>query len=1202
MHATDHDTPTGASLFTPPGSWRHYLWKVLALTGLYLLAGIAGVLLSQSTGYASPIWPATGMATAGLLIWGWRCWPGVFLGDLLIDLSRDASLQGIGLASLTAAAATVQTLLCVWLVQRYLQGRWQVARDRRLVSILFAAGPLTCLIAPTLGSAVLVAGGRIASDDLFNEWLRWWAGDTLGVLLFAPLALLLWPGRRTLRGGEGNHRFALPLVVTLTLLIVGHLGLSQLEDLRARSEARTLMEVIGDSITQDVAETLLPLEGLAHFIAASPEVTREEFRKYTQSFVQRPAILWVDWAPRVDARQRAGFEAAVAASGFPGYRIVELDSRGRLQPAAERAEYFPVLYSEPLALGRTVLGLDHGSEPMRHTAMRQALDHGKSIASDRIRLVRSARQASLLFVPVHRLDAAAQQAPVGYVVGALDIQQLFAPLRRKAEERQFALRISDVTAGMPRRILSDSLPAGAEPDWHRDVHASGRVWRLEMYPKLPLWRPGSTAEERLFLGFAVLTAFLATFATLGSAGRHALVSRVVAERTAQLAELNSQLQQRIEERGQALTDLHAKEAEIHAVLDHLLECVITIDSRGIVQSVNPAIEPLLGYRPEELVGRNISCLMASPLREHHDDYIARYLQTGERHIVGSSREVSGRHKDGQPIALELSVSEYRVHGQRFFIGTLRDIRELKALIASLTQAREEAEQASRAKSAFLATMSHEIRTPMNGVVGLIDVLTQDQLPPHQADLVRTIRESSGTLLGVIDDILDFSRIEAGRLEIEHAPLNLVELLDNLCDTLRPLAVTHGVRLDAEIAAGVPPWIRSDAMRLRQILFNLIGNAIKFSGGRDEQPGRVVVGVRPAADDPQRLLIDVTDNGIGIAAEHLGQLFQPFSQAESSTTRRFGGSGLGLAICRRLVELLGGEIAVASTPGHGTRFTVSLPLTLASAPQPAAEPAAPAAPVAGVPASRRLLVVEDDAVNRKVIRQQLALLGYDFTLASQGSEALSLWRQGGFDLILSDLHMPEMDGYQLARRIRAEEAGQRRIPILALTANAMRGEAARAVEAGMDEYLTKPIRLATLQTALARWLPQQARPAPAEAGPGPDDQPLVDATVLAALVGADREMIREILGDYAESLRSLAPQLLQAFARNDCDSIDAIAHRLKSSSRAVGAVRLGQLCTALEQAIKDSDSAALAHGMAEFHPLHHATAAWIDRLLKEGNPV
>ncbi|MCC6075275.1 CHASE domain-containing protein [Pseudomonas sp. GCM10022188] len=1206
---------------TPPASRLDLAWKILAIAGLYLLAGIPGLLITHSAGYASPIWPATGVAAAALLAWGLRCWPGVWLGSLLIHLWLTPSPSGAALGALLAGATTLQAMLAAWLGRRYQRAGWQFASDRGLAIVLLAAGPLTCLLAATLGTAILAVGGRIDSDNLLNEWLLWWSGDTLGMLLFAPLTRLLWPGEHPLRvaAAAGSSRFIMPLGITATLLLVGHLALAQLEDLRARGEARKLMEVIAAGGTRELAATLSPLEGLAHFIAASREVTREEFRQYSASFIDRPAILSVDWAPRVLHAERDAFEAAIAASGFPGFRISELDAQGHLQPAGERAEYFPILFNEPRSTSHLVLGLDHAFEGLRRQAMEVSRRDGQAIASDLIHLVRTDRPASLVYLPVRRLAPGAEAEQLaGYVVGVLDIQALFAPLLRQAEERQLSLRISDITPGMPRRILVDSLAAEAPTDWSHVFLIGGRTWRLEMQPNTPLWRPASSTEERLFLGFSILTAFLAAFATLSSAARHSLVARHVAERTEQLQtaahqlnQLNAELQQRIEERGQALADLYAKQEEIRAVHDHLLECVVTIDSRGAIQSVNPAIETLLGYRPEELLGRNVSCLMGSPHSERHDGYLARYLLGGEQHVIGSSREVTARHKDGRPVEVELSVSEFSAHGERLFIGTLRDIREQRALIASLTQAREDAEQASRAKSAFLAAMSHEIRTPMNGVVGLIDVLAQDRLTPHQVDLVKAIREASGNLLGVIDDILDFSKIEAGRLEIELAPLQLAELVDNLCNTLKPLASSHGVALSHAIAADVPLWVTSDAMRLRQILYNLIGNAIKFSGGRREQSGRVEVQVRLAAQAPLRAIIEVADNGIGIAAEHLANLFAPFTQAETSTTRRFGGSGLGLAICRRLVTLLGGEIGVASTPGSGTRFSIELPLLPASAPAvaddsrppSAGEALAPALPGPQAPSRRRILVVEDDTLNRKVIQQQLALLGYRFEMAGNGAEALAMWRAGDYDLILSDLHMPVMDGYQLAELVRREEAGQRRIPILALTANALRGEAARAHDAGMDEYLTKPIRLATLQASLERWLPGAVplRATAAQESPG-QPAPLFNPAALTALVGDDREMIGETLGDYAEALASLAGQLLEAFADDDLASVGALAHRLKSSSRAVGAARLGQLCATLEQAVKNGDGAALRRGIDEFAPLCTATAAGIGQLLETGNPA
>ncbi|SEJ49218.1 PAS domain S-box-containing protein [Pseudomonas linyingensis] len=1422
----------------------------LRAAGLYVLAGMLGILLAQSTGYAVPVWPAAGMAVAVLLAWGQTCWPGLWLGGLLIEIWLEPTLSGAGLGLLTTSAATTQALLGAWLARLYLQGSWPFSRDFGLALSLVSVGPLTCLVAPTLGTVVLVAGGRIASENLFSEWLLWWVGDSLGVLLFAPLIRLLWPGKHPFRLADGSsYRFAMPLIVTSALLTTGHIGLAQLEDLRAGNEAHRVMEAIGDDVAQEIAETLLPLEGLAHFLVVSKDVSREAFHEYSQHFVNRAALLSVDWAPRVTQVQRGAFEASMAAAGFAGFRISELDEHRQLQAAAERPEYYPIVFTEPSASGGTAVGLDHAFEKSRRQAMELARYHGRAITSEPIHLVRSERQATLVFIPVWRFTQGQLEEELnGYVVGVIDIEKLFAPLLAKARNNDFGVRIADITPGTSQHVFIDRLPAGAEPTWHRDLQIEGRIWRLEMASHGPLRQPGSTQEERLFLGFSMATAFLAVFATLGGAGRQVTVTRQVNERTAQLhsseeryrrlielspfgilvqcegrcafvnasaltmfgarseeeilerplldfihpnshgiildrltrraagepirdaavlrylrldgssswveitsaayqyegrpgsllllndisarihaeeqrdrifslsldllcivgndgyfqtinpaftrtlgwseeeflsrplidfvhpddveatqaeiarlgqgekaigfenryrckgaswrwlawkavpqpgglmfltahdtttqhrhaeqlGELNAQLQQRVAERSRALTDLQAKEEEIRAVLDHLLECVVTIDSRGIVQSVNPSIEPLFGYTPAELIGRNVSMLMPPQLSESHDDgiahAIARYRQSGERHVTGLTREVTGRHKDGHAVDLEISVSEYHVHGEHFFVGTLRGIRERKVLIASLTQARKDAEQASRAKSAFLAAMSHEIRTPMNGVIGLIDVLSRDRLPPHQADLVMTIRDSANTLLAVIDDILDFSKIEAGRLEIEQAPVPLVELIESLCGTLGPLASSRGVTLEQDIAPEIPRWVRSDAIRLRQILYNLIGNAIKFSGGRSERLGQVVVRACLAGSDPLRVAIAVEDNGIGIAPEHKASLFSPFTQAESSTTRRFGGSGLGLAICKRLATLMDGEITVASTPGSGSIFTITLPLIAIDAPSgsdrgrvPMRESAMPT----DIAASRRILVVEDETVNRKVIQQQLTLLGYRFEMACHGVEALAMWRLGGYDLVLSDLHMPEMDGYQLAACIRREEGPDRHIPILALTANALRDEAARARAAGMDDYLTKPILLNDLEDALFRWLHRKAlseRNTPSAAD-SPKEALLLDPNALTTLVGDTPQMIREILGDYSEALSNLTPQLQEHFAGNDLDAIGALVHRLKSSSRAVGAARLGQLCAALEQATKDGDDTSLARGIAEFPSLQAATVARIEQFLLEKN--
>ena len=369
------------------------------------------------------------------------------------------------------------------------------------------------------------------------------------------------------------------------------------------------------------------------------------------------------------------------------------------------------------------------------------------------------------------------------------------------------------------------------------------------------------------------------------------------------------------------------EEKLNSTLDNLLDCVITINQQGIVQSANKAVKTVLGYNPEELIGHNVSRLPAQPHGRDHDEHLARYLREGNSRIVGIVCEVEGRHRDGRLIPLDLSVSEFSSQGQRFFTGVLRDISERKRFIAELTEARETAEQANRAKSIFLATMSHEIRTPMNGVIGMVEVLEQSALTDSQVDMVRTIRDSAFNLLGLIDDILDFSKAEAGRLEMEQEPVALAELIEELCQLLVPMVLAKGIRFDLFIAPELPELVIGDALRLRQVFYNLLGNAIKFADpAQTKRPGRIALRAEVAQARPLQVLFKISDNGIGMTPETMAGLFTPFTQGEMSTTRRFGGTGLGLTICHRLVTLMGGDIAVDSQLDKGTTFSVTLPLT------------------------------------------------------------------------------------------------------------------------------------------------------------------------------------------------------------------------------------------------------------------------------------
>ena len=532
--------------------------------------------------------------------------------------------------------------------------------------------------------------------------------------------------------------------------------------------------------------------------------------------------------------------------------------------------------------------------------------------------------------------------------------------------------------------------------------------------------------------------------------------------------------------------------------------IVITNVKADIEYVNEAFLRRTGYTRQEILGQNPRILNSGETPRATHRALWQALQRGETW----SGEFTNRKKDGSTYIEQAVISPLRQPDGTIthYVAVKEDITDERRLTAELArhrdhlmelvaertkeldEAREQAETANKAKSAFLATMSHEIRTPLNGVIAMAEMLALRPLSPEDLDSTRTILRSAHNLMAVIDDILDFSKIEAGKLELDDSDMSLRHVADDVLASLQAVAEANDVDLAVEVAAAVPTFVRGDATRVRQVLMNLGGNAIKFSRGRPDVRGRVTMHLGVSSATPLRIVLRITDNGIGMAPETMGHLFTSFSQAEASTTRRFGGTGLGLAITKRLVDLMAGTIEVESEPGRGSTFTVTLPFATGSVSRSArsdtdaprrlgGEPVA-ASQLRNSPLSlddartqgRLILVAEDDTMNQKVILQQLGLLGYAGQIAADGAEALRLWHSGNtYAMLLTDLHMPNMDGYELSLLIRAEEPLGTHLPIIALTANALHGEAERATASGMDGYLTKPVPLATLREVLARWI-------------------------------------------------------------------------------------------------------------------------------------
>ncbi len=1289
-------------------SYKDSMLLIALLTFLYILTGKVGLELAVPPGYATMIWPASGIAVGMILLYGWRLWPGIFLGSFLLNahtsgtfdqVERLLDFNYIMPAISIAAGSTLQAFSGWFLVYRYVGIPLNLSRIQQVLLLFFLCGPLSCLIAPTIGIGTLYSAGILQGHDLAGNWISWWAGDVFGIFLFMPLVLLSPLGRSARPKWQGSILGSLSFLSIVAIILPLGLTFYVWKVTSEESYQKTLTGF--KSLAKDSENALLyrvtsyshALTGGHAYFKNVNDMTREKWNNYISSISIKenyPGINGVGVIYQVTSSEKELFISRARK---------EFGGDFSIHPEVSEKDHYVIKYIYPEEGNQQAIGLDIAFEKNRREAAEISRDTGMPAITKKVILVQDNTKSPgfLLLYPIYKegvrvsTQEQKRKAIKGWVYAPF-IAGDFLQKLTQGQGKYFNIHIYDGGEEKPENLIYSS-------DFDQTEHAKPGfkvTKKLEIMQQewLVVWEstPSYERKEQNQESFIILvwgiffTGLFSIFLVLFSVRKLTTLELIVKERgyvlpivifiitfsaalylhkvvrdkehnylvslmegqadsmitisKADYREIVLAIQRfgsRWSVSGARTEDLWNTDAKNYIHDFFSLRAIVWVDRNNLIKK----IYPLSGY--EKQIGLSIA---DSPEKERSLLHAAEKNETlisaptqfqngllgilvyvpikrnGEKDgfIIGGlplknffDFSFAKENFDGYFISIEhkgsvvytrsaLDVGDLApvsVH-RNFYIGGheydiyLSPLKEdiesrigrlplfilisglvISALLSALARfvliarirlsylrdAISAAETANKSKSLFLANISHEIRTPLNGILATTELLETTNLDSGQRKYVDIVHNSGQLLFNLLNDVLDLSKIEIHKLELHKMPFDLAKTITLSIELFSSSALQKNIDLSWDISPELPEWVLGDQHRFGQILTNMVGNAVKYT-----EKGYIHISASKDQKIKDGILIEVRDTGIGIPESSISSIFDRFTQAHALS--RIVGTGLGLAISKSLVEMMEGEIGVRSKEGEGSVFWFRVPLLSCQAPEEGTRSVSAAQDA--VFKGCHILLAEDTEANRIIISDMLSYLGCSVETVSNGAEALEICQTKKYDLIFMDCNMPVMDGYEATRKIR--DILGKNIPIIAISAHAFSHDIKLCYDAGMNDYVQKPVKLEMLSQAIQKWCRirnvREDNPLP-EKSDDIKEEAVIDLSSITAWV-QDEQKIQTLLSMTKRNAESLFDSIIADWSSADMQSLSSNAHALKSVAAQIGGNNLASICQYLESNASTAD--------------------------------